>query len=391
MHQTTESVTSPAEPTNNVASPVEAPPSPSPVPAPVSSPRPKAAVNLQFLQDPGAYHLLPTDDVAPSFLDSPHQPPPTASLPDLLNGGHYRRAAETAVKDLLQCPPDDAERILQLLYTRLACLILVSCPDLAAQEAVPLTEHLARSPASTAELVPLLPWELRLILVRLQGVATADGGRRGIMALYALAGEVRAHVKQARTEQNDTESGVWTERLHDLGLRVADALVEMGELETANRHLDGLTDVDRDEIVYRKAVLRIRVGDVAGARRYIDKLQDDRRTATLAALLQMADTKGHTSSWQALHQKYPDEELFANNVAVFMLYAGHITRARQLLEETVAGSPASAGVLFNISTIYELCTERAVDCKVELAQRLAEKEPQPASGGWERAGFELKL
>ncbi|KAK3060328.1 hypothetical protein LTR53_020146, partial [Teratosphaeriaceae sp. CCFEE 6253] len=93
----------------------------------------------------------------------------------------------------------------------------------------------------------------------------------------------------------------------------------MGELETANRHLDGLTDVDRDEIVYRKAVLRIRVGDVAGARRCIDKLQNDRRTATLTALLQMADTKGHTSSWQALHHKYPDEELFANNLAVFML------------------------------------------------------------------------
>ncbi|KAK3637353.1 hypothetical protein LTR56_013703 [Elasticomyces elasticus] len=355
------------------------------------SQKPKPNIDMRFLQDPANYHSLPTEDIAPPFLSSDQQPPPDTPLAELLNRGHFRRAAETAVTDLLQCQSDDPEQILQLLYTRLACLVLISRQDLAAQEAAPLTDMLARSPPSATDLVALIPWELRLVLVRLQSVATTDGGRRGIMALYALAGEARARQRQAHASGNKPEQDVWAERLRDLGLRVADALVEMGELETANRHLDGLSDVDADQVVYRKAMLRLRVGDVAGAQGFVDKLDHDSRKATLEVLLKIADGKDAVASWQSLLEEHPDDALLANNLAVSMLYAGRITDARDLLQSTLNRSAAFTSILFNISTIYELCSERAVDHKMELTQTIAEKVPTAASGGWERAGFDFKL
>ncbi|KAK3640720.1 hypothetical protein LTR56_004424 [Elasticomyces elasticus] len=306
---------------------------------------------MRFLQDPANYHSLPTEDISPPFLSSDQQPPPDTPLTVLLDRGHFRRAAEMSVTALLQ----------------------------------------SRSPPSATDLVPLIPWELRLVLVRLQSLATTDGGRRGVMALYALAGEARARHRQAHASGNEHERDVWAGRLRDLGLRVADALVEMGELETANRHLDGLSDVDADQVAYRKAVLRLRVGDVAGARGFVDKLDHDSRRATLEVLLKIADGKDAVASWQNLLEEHPDDALLANNLAVSMLYAGRITDARDLLQSTLNRSAAFASILFNINTIYELCSERAVDHKMELAQTLAEKGSTAASGGWERAGFEFKL
>ncbi|KAK0337037.1 hypothetical protein LTR91_008879 [Friedmanniomyces endolithicus] len=322
--------------------------------------RPKSNVDLRFLQNPRIYHSLPTEDAALPLLGSEQQPPPDTPFPDLLRGSHFGRAAETAARDLLRCSPSDAEPIFRLLYTRLACLVLVSRPDLAAQEAAPLTDLLARNPPSATEIVALIPWELRLLLVPLQSLSAEDGGRRSVMALYVLAGEARAHLKQALTDEDVSGHDLWSERLRDLGLRVADALVEMGELETAERHLDSLTGLDLDDVTYQKAMLRIQVGDISGAEHYLDKLESGNKKATLEILLKIADGQEATSSWQDL-KRHPDDGIMANNLAVSSLYAGNIMDARRILEQTLSRSPASAAISFNISTIYELCSERGLD------------------------------
>ncbi len=180
------------------------------------------------------------------------------------------------------------------------------------------------------------------------------------MALYVLAGEARAHLKQALTDEDVSGHDLWSERLRDLGLRVADALVEMGELETAERHLDSLTGLDLDDVTYQKAMLRIQVGDISGAEHYLDKLESGNKKATLEILLKIADGQEATSSWQDL-KRHPDDGIMANNLAVSSLYAGNIMDARRILEQTLSRSPASAAISFNISTIYELCSERGLD------------------------------
>lgn len=350
-------------------------------------------MDLSFLQDQANYRQIPTQDIPEAFLNSQNQPPVGTPLADLLQHGHFRRAAETSLDDLAQCAPDDAKRILQLLYTRLACLVLISRPDIASHEAAALTDVLARSPPEVDELVPLIPWELRLLLVRLQSIAAADGGRRGIMSLYALAAEVRQHIKAAGDEGRNDNLSAWSTRLSDLGLRVADTLVEMGELETATRHLDTLVDVPGDEFAYRKALLRLRVGDLGGAQRCIEKVQDPIRRRSLDALVDAANG-GFTKAleqWRSLSEEDRGNGLFASNLAVGLLYTGRIAKAKEVFQNVAQQLPAFPGLLFNVGTVYELCTEQAIEGKKALAQNIAEKVPSAESGGWERCNFEFKL
>lgn len=326
-------------------------------------------------------------------MSSTNRPPGDTSLPDLLQAGHFRRAAETALRALYQTPSSASEKLLELLYTRLACLVLISRPDVAAAEAVPLIDLLARNPPGTRDLIDILPWHLRLLLVRLQSMGAVDGGRRGIMALYALAGEVRASLRQAQCKGDSSAVDKWRERLQDLSLRVCDALVEMGELETASRHLDTLSGVDAQELAYRRALLRLRVGDVVGARSCVDALQDDMKKRGFEALLQVGDGdySSAVTSWQGLAADYPNHEDFVLNAAVSLLYTGHMASARRMLEDASQRFPMFPTLLFNLSTVYELCTERALERKTALAHQIASRKPAPDSGGWERATFEFKL
>lgn len=254
-----------------------------------------------------------------------------------------------------------------------------------------MIEFLARNSPGAPDVLPLVPWDLRLLLVRLQAVGASDGGRRGVMALYGLASEVRSQLRVARKNESDVEVGTWSGRLDDLGLRVCDALVEMGELETAARHLETLHNTDEDELAYRKALLRIRVGDISGAGQCADRLTNDMWKQTIKAVIDIADGDFSAESWQSLIDAYPSHELFAQNAAVSLLYTGHIVSARELLEDLTERLPMFPTLLFNLSTIYELCSERAVEDKTALAAKAAFKNPAPDSGGWERGNYEFKL
>lgn len=339
------------------------------------------------------YLEIPTGDIPEAFLTSDNQPELDTPLALLLHDGHFRRAAETALDELLKCDANDAKRILELLYTRLACLVVISRPDIAAQEAHVLTDFLARSPPEAEHVVPLIPWELRLLLVRLQSFAATDGGRRGIMSLYALAAEVRGNIKAANDDGRSNEQMLWTNRLRDLGLRVTDMLVEMGELETATRHLDTLVDVPQDELAYRKALLRLRVGDVRGVQQCTDQLEDGAKQASLEALVDIANGEFENAVQKCRSRMNTNGEdgLVASNLAVGLLYTGRISEAKGVLESFAQQSPAFPGLLFNLGTVYELCTELAVDEKAALARRMAEKRPTAETAGWERCNAEFKL
>lgn len=213
------------------------------------------------------------------------------------------------------------------------------------------------------------------------------------MSLYALAAEVRLRIKDAKEAGSDAELSLWSHRLGDLGLRVTDTLVEMGELETATRHLDTLAEVDANELAYRKALLRFRVGDIAGAEHSMHRIHDSIRKAALEALLDVAngDYVQASEKWQSRVDEDRNDALFASNLAVGLLYMDRISQARQVFEEIAHELPAFPGLLFNLGTVYELCSEHALDRKADLAGVMASKEPSSASGGWERSNFEFKL
>lgn len=239
-----------------------------------------------------------------------------------------------------------------------------------------------------------------------------------MMGLYSLAGEAKAKALDT-TVLGEAEREVWRDRARDLGFAVADALVEMGELETAGRHLEGLGG---EGSVFRRALLKVRVGDVKGARGLCEGMvvrAADREV--LNAMLEVADGDYAAASTRLRACAADGDATAANNFAVVSLYTGHIVTARQTLEDLLHlhrhsdrsrhvddeaeaeeveeeedeedGSvlPATPGVLFNLCTLYELCTERAGERKEALARRMARRTPGPEFGGWERARVEFKL
>ena len=50
---------------------------------------------------------------------------------------------------------------------------------------------------------------------------------------------------------------------------------------------------------------------------------------------------------------------------------------------------SSRTLLFNLTTMYELCTERARSLKIKLSEKVAAMEG--SDNGWERANADFKL
>ncbi|GAB7339542.1 hypothetical protein MBLNU457_6153t1 [Dothideomycetes sp. NU457] len=360
-------------------------------------------IDLSFLLQPTLYNPMPPRDVAAPFINSKHQPAPDTPLNDLISRGFFRHAADRAADDLTSgtLSPFDHETILQIYQIRLSCLILASRPDFAAQEARPLLEWVARNSGPQRPNqerqgdLSLIPWDLRLLLQRLQTLGTGDS-RRGVMALYTLGSECRAHATAAQRASDTVKFRLWTNRLSDIGLRVASELVSMHEYDAALRHLDTLTPTDDSlSFAVHKALLYLRVGNVDGAETTLSSLaadDDDNVTKPLlTALVHLARGSYDLAidTLTPLHAAHPHNELVITNLAVCYMYVGEQEKAHALLSLLVEGGEVFPALLFNLVTMYELRTERAVERKMQLAEQVAEMGP--SERGWERLGGEFKL
>lgn len=343
-------------------------------PSSSTAPRPSIdapVADFSHLLRPENFHPLPSADVPPAFLGPAFQPPPGTPLPTLLAQGHYRAAAISAALALsTSTSPTDHQAVFAVLNARLASLTLLDRQALAAQEAKQLSDlssALYRHPLSGAALVP---WELRVLAVRLQAIGFGDW-RRGIMAYYELARDARDAIARARSklaaaagagagaEVSDADRSaagaevkLWTARLRDLGVRVAGALVEMGDLEGAACHLATLPDANSGPGRLREALVWLSVGDVRAARRCLagqSGEENSRGAKTLEALVLMAegDFEAAVTAWNELRgstqvtaetspssqrgegesesgESDGDDPMIAQNLAVCLLYTGHV-------------------------------------------------------------------
>lgn len=228
--------------------------------------------------------------------------------------------------------PTDHVQIFSLLYIRLVSLTLINATLLAAQE-VKILEDLNSvfyyDPITNEHLVP---WRLRVLAVRLQGIGFADW-RRGVMGYYELARDARLKVRKADGE----EMAMWRARLQDLGIRVGSALVEMGDLEGAARHLKTLRVPSEQEgedrtTSARLALLYLRIGDLDAAREYVESGQEAEGQSTtlgvLRPLLSMSEGQYDTAveEWRELrdHSSEQESAMITQNLAVCLLYIGRI-------------------------------------------------------------------
>lgn len=163
--------------------------------------------------------------------------------------------------------------------------------------------------------------------MRLQGIGYGDP-RRGVLGYYDLARDAREEILKTTGEKRV----MWQQRLEDLGVRVVNALAEMGDLAGAARHLESLQTKqnDSDSIhLSRLALLYLRLGDVTAARRCIEPTKDAKGlrppNGKLRPLLSMSEGRYEDaiSEWIESQDRSKDEAL-AQNLAVCLLYAGRL-------------------------------------------------------------------
>ncbi|KAL9119876.1 MAG: hypothetical protein Q9187_003567 [Circinaria calcarea] len=359
--------------------------------------------DFSYILRPDIYHPLTQLETPPAFRDLSLNPAPSTPLPELLSTGQFRPAAITAAQLLTNSTsPSDYVQIFQLFYVRLICLTLINATPLAAQEAKALEDlgsSFYRHPISHAHLVP---WELRVLAVRLQGIGFADA-RRGIMGYYDLASDARSEIL---TSKDNAERDTWKARLEDLGIRVANTLVEMGDLEGAGRHLESLrvgpVEKEQDQLLRARLILlNLRIGDLTAARAYMGKRKDEEDAGSpyisaLEPLFSMAEGNysDAISQLSTLENDEPSaalQPLYAQNLAVFLLYNGEIAKARSLLESLISSGHSFPTLIFNLSTIFELCTDRSRSLKMALAEKIAKRDDVGDGVGRERGNVDFKL
>lgn len=365
--------------------------------------------DLAHLCRPDIFRPIPTDTIPQPFTDSPHAAVEGVAVGHLVSTGKFHAAAIASAQQLAAISDySDAATIFELFYTRLACLTLInkSCQDIAAMESLELRDLAGtfyRHPITNEHLVN---WHLRVLAVRLQSIGFKDW-RRGIMAYYTLGQDARQEITRARLASKIQDERLWTSRLLDVGIRVASMLVEMGDLDAAARHLRTVEiekDLDEDEkkrVSMMAALLWLQIGHLRAAKRCITPVAEevgseapaDISMQVFTALVEMAEGQfaAAVTAWEQLKEIHPTDAMVSQNLAICLLYTGHVTEANQVLETAVdqSGSAPSHSLLFNLCTIYELCSERARDMKARLIERVA--AVKPSSLGWERSAVDFKL
>ncbi|KAM0262753.1 hypothetical protein ACHAQJ_001547 [Trichoderma viride] len=377
----------------NASQPRQAPPSPTPQ---LGEARPK---DLSFLLQPENYYPLNLQNIPPAFRNSSKQPNPEVPIDELLAKGHFRAAAIAAGQELTgsvingsSIDPHDASRIFRLLYTRLACLTLIDATSLAAQEAKALEDlNDARRYIDDSTNEHLVPWELRVLHVRLQALGFGDP-RRAVMSYHDLAREARDKIRKASLSHDNSARELWKSRLHELGVKVAGALIEMEDLSGAAHHLGSLKDRGNGKLALSKALLWLHLGDTRNAKSCASQCSENAENIEkiILALCDMADSNYETAlqKWQELDNSMPDEMIGVNR-AVCLIYLGRIQEGRTILEKLVDSGLSSHTLLFNLSTTYELCSERNRILKARLTEKVANMEESPF--GWEKTNADFKL
>jgi len=302
-------------------------------PAQVASPRPGELLpkDFSFLLRPEIYHTLTPLNVPLAFRNSPKQPSPDTPIPELVSRGFFRAAAIAAVQQLTSnsppVDPKDYKRIFDLLYTRLACLTLIDATSLAAQE-VKAFEDLNNASIYVDENTGehLVPWDLRVLNVRLQALGFGDA-RRAVMSYYELAREARENIARTSAKHETATTELWKERLYDLGIKVAGALIEMDDLSGAAQHLVTLKDKGDGKMAMSRALLWLHIGDSDAARMAIRGLdtQGAKAERVIDALADMADGDfaAALEKWRALKED-GDDEMLVLNMAVCLLYEANL-------------------------------------------------------------------
>ena len=383
---------------------------------PSTSP-PAESKDLAFLLEPSIYHPVSQLDVPPPL----RRALPSGS-PSTLDGGlvqiescisqcHFLGAAHLAELLLSSAlvPSTDTQTIFRLLSIRYACLELSGNVLLAAQEAKALEDigsafyytGLPESDQQDAEAVGdqampnhIMPFSLRLQALRLQSIGFSDA-RRGVSALYDLGTECREHIFEPSVSLEDRL--LWTSRLEEVGIRVTNALIELGDLDCAKRTLDGMrsSNSKSSPFAVRHIMLCLKMGLLAEATQTISALDAEESVIPiLRSLVAIAeDNLDEATELLGGFSSYPDHDAYAlakQNLAVALLYKGEIQAARTILDELVRDGNSFQTLTINLATIFDLSSDRSRDLKMGVVTGISRNPGKQRSGrAYTNADFKL--
>ena len=367
-------------------------------------PEPKAeeAKDLSFVLDPAIYHPVSQLEIpAPFRRPFPVQVTASSSLSDvleklevLLSECNYLAAAFLAGSLLGSgaIKPTDRSTIFRVLAIRFSSLELSGNLAFAAQEAKALEDvgsefyyeglddRKSADDNDAQRLLPrhIMPFALRLQALRLQSIGFSDP-RRGVSALYDLALECRENI--ASTEDSAESRQRWAERLQDVGFRVVNALVEMGDFDCAKRTLDTLKPSEASGTIWISSMIMLlaKMGliDKATAMLNDSTISESERTSfqSLLAIANEDFAKAEELlSRDSLSQHQELMALAKSNLAVAMLYKGEIERARSILNSLVDDGQSFQSLTINLATIFDLTSDRSKDLKTALAAKVARND-----------------
>lgn len=153
------------------------------------------------------------------------------------------------------------------------------------------------------------------------------------MSFYDLAREARFEIAKAGKAHDQSAKELWKQRLADLGIRVAGALVEMDDPAGAASHLASLNDSSSGDarLAMAKALLWLHLGDVDAAKRCVrDGKADQIGEKVIFALADMADGgfEAALEKWQRLKDELDEngveDEMVGVNLAICLLYLGRM-------------------------------------------------------------------
>lgn len=364
--------------------------------------------DLTFLLDASIYHALSQLEV-PGPFRKPFLPTATnetslarciEQLETLLSQCEFLRAAQLAGSVLSSgtVQPTDSWTIFRLLEIRYSCLELSGNLLLAAQEAKsledlssafyyddPNPERAKDEYVDEPRQVPrhIMPFSLRLQALRLQSIGFSDP-RRGVSTLYDTALECREHLSAPNVSAE--QRTLWGQRLQEISIRVANALIEMGDLDCAVRTLETMKPNKSDDFplwTSRMVLLRIKMGDISKAHELTKSRElNPQDKLALGSLLAIAEGRYNDAAEGLLKNEATAnpalKALIKQNLAVAYLYKGEVRKSRQVLEDLVHEGHSFTTLTINLATIYDLTSDRSRDLKMSMISRIANQ--QKASG-----------
>lgn len=361
--------------------------------------------DISFLLQPQNFSAVPA-----SLSQAPKQDQTHGGLLQHIKNGEFNSAATLSAKLIIEITDtSDTQTIFNLWYIRLACLTLIHETKLAATESKVLGD--LTSPFYRATKTHLVPWHLRVLAVRLQALGFGEW-RRGIMAYYILAEEARQEATVASMEESRSDLRLWKARLHDLGILVGSALVEMGDLEAAARHVSNL-ERDRDlsetqsqKLVMMECLIWLKVGDLKTAAECLARFsgaEENTSSETDSAYVRgilnavittcRGDPAATLKEWEDLEEQYPDDPLIQHNLAVSSLYTCDLKNSKAAFETLVESEsiPSYQSLLFNTATLYELSTENSIVLKEQLAEKVLKNNAHETTKEHGPTDFKLEV